>query len=287
MSTDRLTVLHASDLQCGKPYLPRAADALVRLAHEIAPDVVVLSGDLTQRAKVREFRAARALIERLPAVPVVTVPGNHDVPVYRVWERLLMPFRNWRRAIGDIDTVTSVDGATFVALGTAAPRRALVNGRLDSGQMDFARAAFAAVPADDVRCLVIHHHFVPVPGGEGGPPMPGAAKRVREIEAMGADLVLGGHVHRLHLSTSRDLIDGAGPGVPIVACGTTTSRRGRPPEVGANSLTVVCVGAEEVVVTPYLRAPDDADFAAQPTRSFPRAPSSARAGRSTVGNGVP
>jgi 3',5'-cyclic AMP phosphodiesterase CpdA len=286
MPTEPLTVLHASDLQCGKPFLPEAADALVRLAHEVEPDVIVLSGDLTQRAKAREFRAAKALIGRLPAVPVVTVPGNHDVPVYRAWERLLMPFRNWRRAIGDIDSVTRVDGATFVALGTAAPRRAIVNGRLDSGQMAFARAAFAAAPIDDVRCLVIHHHFVPVPGGEGGAPMPGAARRLREIEQMGADLVLGGHVHRLHLTTSRDLVDGEGPGVPLVACGTTTSRRGRPPEVGANSLTVVRVGADEVEVTPYLRPFDAADFGAQPTRTFPRTPSSARADRSAVSNGV-
>lgn len=286
MSTAPLTVLHASDLQCGKPFLPEAADALVRLAHDIAPDVVVLSGDLTQRAKVREFRAARALIERLPAVPLVTAPGNHDVPVYRVWERLLVPFRNWRLSIGAVDTVTRVDGATFVALGTAAPRRAIVNGRLDSGQMDFARSAFAAAPAEDVRCLVIHHHFVPVPGGEGGPPMPGAGRRLREIEQMGADLVLGGHVHRLHLSTSRDVVEGHGPGVPLIACGTTTSRRGRPPEVGANSLTVVRVGTEAVEVTPYLRAPDAADFAPQPMRSFLRTPSFARSDRSTVGNGV-
>jgi hypothetical protein len=126
--------------------------------------------------------------------------------------------------------------------------------------MAFARAAFAAAPAGDVRCLVVHHHFVPVPGGEGGPPLPGAARRLREIEQMGADLVLGGHVHRLHLTTSRDLIDGEGPGVPLVACGTTTSRRGRPPEVGANSLNVVRVGAEEIEVTPYLRAAAALDF---------------------------
>src|SRR5690606_21564769 len=90
-----LTVLHASDLQIGKPYRAWAAEALVRTAEEVTPDLVVIAGDLTQRAKPREYRLAREVLSHFGETPVVVTPGNHDVPVYRVWERLFAPYRNW------------------------------------------------------------------------------------------------------------------------------------------------------------------------------------------------
>lgn len=274
-----LTVLHASDFQCGKPFRPRAADALVALAGQVAPDVVVAAGDLTQRAKDREYVTASALLARLPDVPCIVTPGNHDVPLYRVWERALAPYRNWRRRISSaLDTVTSLDGATFVALNSSAPRRAIVNGRIDDHQVDLARRAFRDAPANDVRVLVIHHHFVPVPDGKGGKPLPRAGRLVAEFEAMGVDMVLGGHVHQTHLSTSSALLGSRGrPGLPLLACGTTTSRRGRGPEVGMNSLNVVRVGAEEIEVVPYLMAdggdrfgPREPVVFARPARTDPR-----------------
>jgi 3',5'-cyclic AMP phosphodiesterase CpdA len=267
-----LTVLHASDLQCGRPFRPSAADALVTLAAETSPDVVVVSGDLTQRAKVREYVMASSLLRRLPGVPCIVTPGNHDVPLYRIWERALTPYRNWRRHIlPALNTVTAVDGATFVALNSSAPRRAIVNGRIDDDQVDFARRAFRSAPPDDIRALVIHHHFVPVPDGKGGKPLPRAKHLVAEFESMGADLVLGGHVHQTHLSTSRQLLGDEGRiGLPLITCGTTTSWRGRGPEVGLNSLNVVRISPTRIEVVPHLMAEGDDRF--EPTEAvvFPR-----------------
>ncbi len=208
------------------------------MAHDVGPDVVVVSGDLTQRAKAREFRMAMELLARLPSVPVVVTPGNHDVPLYRVWERLFAPYRNWRALVcPDLDTVSRVPGATFVALNSSAPRRAIVNGRVDARQVEWARGVFEDAAPGDIRALVIHHHFVPVPDGEGGRPLPGAVDLVRAFESMGVDFVLGGHIHQTHINTSRDIVadDDGLPGVPLIACGTTTSRRGRGPEAGINS----------------------------------------------------
>jgi DNA repair exonuclease SbcCD nuclease subunit len=269
-----LTVLHTSDFQCGRPFVPRAADALVRLARRVDPDVVVAAGDLTQRAKVREFTLARTLLDRLGDVPVILTPGNHDVPLYRFWERLACPYRNWRRFAGaDLDSVTRVEGATFVGLDSSAPRRAIVNGRLDERQLDFARRAFAESPEGDLRILVIHHHFVPVPGGEGGSPLPRASHAVRAFEKMRIDVVLGGHVHLLHLRTSAD----APPPhevrpVPLIACGTTTSSRGRGVEAGWNSLTVLSFDGEAVRVTPHRLSPDGEDFEPLEAIVFANAP---------------
>jgi 3',5'-cyclic AMP phosphodiesterase CpdA len=249
-----LTVLHASDLQCGRPFRPAAAEALIRLANDMAPDVVVVSGDLTQRAKVGEFATAATILDRLPGVPQIVTPGNHDVPLYRIFERILSPHRNWRGGISrELNTVTAVEGATFVALNSSAPRRAIVNGRIDNGQVDFARRAFEVAPRGDVRALVIHHHFVPVPDGKGGRPLPHARHLVAQFEAMSVDVVLGGHVHQTHMTTSSDLLGPASdPGIPLIACGTTTSWRGRGLEADQNSLNVVRVSPSEIEVTPHV-----------------------------------
>ncbi|MHB1192748.1 MAG: metallophosphoesterase family protein [Longimicrobiales bacterium] len=244
-----MVILHASDLQTGKPFRARAAEDLVVLAHALRPGLVVIAGDLTQRAKVREYGAVRSLLDRLAPLPVVVTPGNHDVPLYRVWERLLSPYRNWRRFIAPgLDSVTRVADATVVALNSSAPRRAIVGGRLRARQLELARHAFASAPAGDARVVVVHHHFVPTPDGLGGRPLPGARWLLEAFESMGVELVLGGHVHRTHLSTSRALVAGAGPGIPLVACGTTASSRGRGPEAGVNTLNVVHLDAATVRV---------------------------------------
>jgi 3',5'-cyclic AMP phosphodiesterase CpdA len=222
---------------------------------------VVISGDLTQRAKAREFRAAVDLMRRLPAVPTIVTPGNHDVPVYRVLERAFAPYRRWRAGVSpDLDTVTRVDGATFVALNSTAPWRTVVGGRIDAWQVEYAREAFARCEPGEVRALVIHHHFVPTPDGTGGRPLPRAARLVRSFESMDVDFVLGGHVHRTHVRTSRDLVRGAGEGMPLVACGTTTSRRGRGPEQGVNSLNVLRVSPRGLEVLPHVLRADAEEF---------------------------
>jgi len=95
-----MVILHGSDLQIGRPYRPAPAGAFLELARALEPDVVVVSGDLTQRAKAREYRVARDFLDALAPRPVVVTPGNHDVPLYRVWERLFAPHRNWRRFVG-------------------------------------------------------------------------------------------------------------------------------------------------------------------------------------------
>jgi 3',5'-cyclic AMP phosphodiesterase CpdA len=247
-----MVILHGSDLQVGRPFLPDRAEAFLGLARGLAPDLVVVSGDLTQRAKSGEYRMARELLTALQPLPVVVTPGNHDVPLYRVWERAVVPYRNWRRFISaDLDSVTRLDGATVVALNSSAPRRAVVGGRLDRRQLSLARRAFVDVGESDHRILVVHHHWVPTPDRSGGRPLPGAASLLRELETMGVDLVLGGHVHQTHLSTSRALVPGEEPGVPLVACGTTTSSRGRGPEAGANTSNVIRVEGSGVEIRPH------------------------------------
>lgn len=274
-----MRILHASDLQIGKPYRPRAGEAVLALAREVRPDLVVVAGDLTQRAKPGEFREARAFLDALAPLPVVVTPGNHDVPLYRLWERAFAPYRNWRAFIRpELDSVTSVPGATVVALNSSAPRRAVVGGRLDPGQVALARKAFAGAPAGNARVLVTHHHFIPTPDRRGGRPLPGAAGLLSAFEAMGVDVVLGGHVHQTHLTSSRELVGGGGAGIPLLSSGTAASGRGRGPEAGLNTVNLVHLDPGVVrVVTHRL---GEAGFEPWGERIFPRP------GRAASGGGV-
>jgi len=255
--------------QVGTPYRPEVARAFLGLARSLAPDLVVIAGDLTQRAKAREYRVVRAFLDELAPLPVVVTPGNHDVPLYRFWERLLTPYAKWRRFVGaELDTVTRIPGATVVALNSSAPRRAIVGGRIHASQVALARNAFRDAASDDARILVVHHHFLPTPDGLGGRPLPGAAELLRSFEDMGVDLVLGGHVHQTHLRTSREVVSGSGEGIPLVACGTTASSRGRGPETGVNSLNLVHLDGEGVEVVPHRFDPARDLFVPGPTRTF-------------------
>jgi len=266
-----LTILHASDIQFGKPYRKAAGEAFVAFAHELDADLIVVAGDLTQRAKATEYAGVRALLGKLPDVPLVVTPGNHDVPLYRFWERAFAPYLNWTRAWGDeLDTVTRVEGATVVALNSSAPRRAIVAGRVDAHQVDFAARCFAEAPETDARMLVIHHHFVPTPDREGGWVLNGGARLLTAFEEMGVDLILGGHVHQTHMTTSRRLVPGESPGIPLLACGTTASLRGRGPESGENTLNVVRIGDATIEVATHRFEADARRFSRMQGTTFPR-----------------
>src|SRR3954465_14201960 len=90
------TILHISDVHFGPPHLPRVSEGVLELIDRLRPGFVVVSGDLTQRAKPEQFRQARAFVDRIP-VPSLVVPGNHDVPLYRVWARYFDPYGACRK----------------------------------------------------------------------------------------------------------------------------------------------------------------------------------------------
>ena len=120
-----MDLLHISDLHFGPPYVPEVGEALLRQLPDWDPDVVVVSGDFTQRAKAQQFKDARAFLDRLPDLPTVVVPGNHDVPLYRLAERFLRPRALYEEYISpELDTVHRFPGVVIVGLDSTSPRRA-------------------------------------------------------------------------------------------------------------------------------------------------------------------
>ena len=270
-----LTILHVSDLHFGRPHVPRVADALLEAAHAIEPDMVVASGDFTQRAKEREFRQAAEYLDSLPEVPTVVVPGNHDVPLYRVTERIFSPYKWYRKYIAEeLDQVVRTDDAVVAALNSTAPLRHITNGRLSPSQLDFCRRTFESVEEDKVRVVVAHHHFAPAPDYEGGQVMPRAKRAIDTFTKLKVDLVLGGHLHRAYIGNSLDLYPGLDRdhGIIIVQSGTTTSRRGRVREREKNSFNLIRVTGEVIRITHYMYFEDTHRFASVSRHIFPRNP---------------
>jgi 3',5'-cyclic AMP phosphodiesterase CpdA len=268
-----LTLLHASDMHFGKPFNPRVAEVFKASIEEISPDLLVLSGDFTQRAKVREYQAARDFLDELPGIPVVVTPGNHDVPLYRVWERLLSPHKNYRRFISpELDSVTTVGEATVVSLDSSAPRTAIVNGHLSDRQLLFAAEAFGRAPKGGPRVVVAHHHLASAPDYESDQVLPGARRCLDAFGKMGVELILGGHLHRAYVADSRDVVqsENEGPGIVIVHSGTTTSRRGRARERNKNSFNLIGIAERQMAITHYLCADERGPFRPVGTHAFPR-----------------
>jgi 3',5'-cyclic AMP phosphodiesterase CpdA len=267
-----VTLLHASDLHFGEPFAPDAGEALMRFAHELEPDAIILSGDFTQRAKRREYAEARAYLDRLPRVPMVVTPGNHDVPLYRVFERLLQPYRNYREFISpELDSITRLDGVTIVSLDSAAPHRAIVNGRIRDDQVAFATRAFEEA-GPGIRLLVAHHHFAPAPDYEPDKPIPRARQLLDRFGRMGVEMILGGHLHRAYIGHSLDVHRGADPehGIVIVQSGTTTSNRGRARESAKNSFNVIRVSSGGFEVIHHMYFADRGHFEPTSRHRFPR-----------------
>jgi 3',5'-cyclic AMP phosphodiesterase CpdA len=268
-----LRLLHISDLHFGPPYLPKVGEALVRIAPTLNPEVIVVSGDLTQRAKREQFLAAREFLELLPPVVKVVVPGNHDVPLYRVAERLLEPHKLYREIISDeLDRVWKVNGAVIVSLDSTSPRRAISNGRIARQQLEFCVKAFLDAPRDSARIIVAHHHFAPAPDYETHQIMPKAKRAMNCFVDLGVDLILGGHLHRAYIGNSLDFYPGnhRDRGIIIVQCGTTTSRRGRAREREKNSFNMVMVGQQVVHVTHYMYFEESDSFEPVSRHFFPR-----------------
>lgn len=290
-----MIILHASDLHFGRPHLPSVAEAILRFVEEQDPDAIVVSGDLTQRARKGEYRAAQDFLARLAPRPLVVTAGNHDVPLYRVWERIIAPYRKYRTYIGDrLDMVLDLGrdedpeapsapepanaragadkrpGARFVALNSSAPYSAIVNGRLTDAQLGFAAKAFADAGPHDLRVLVVHHNLQQPRDGEPIHLLPRARRILCAVEEWRVDLVLSGHIHRSHLGRSRCETGDPERGVPVVTAGTASSNRGRGPEAGRNSLNLVRVQESSLEAMVYLYSEDSGCFMPAKSRRYVR-----------------
>src|SRR4051795_9537982 len=151
------TVVHLSDLHFGRTD-PALIEPLLAALGTIRPTVVVVSGDLTQRAREKEFEQARDFLGRIEE-PRVVVPGNHDVPLYRVWERFLSPLGKYRRIIQRELEPSFVDEEIAVLGINTARALTFKSGRINREQMAAIRRRFEPLGQGVTKIVVTHHPF--------------------------------------------------------------------------------------------------------------------------------
>jgi len=263
------SLLHVSDVHFGTPHLAEVANGVLAFAEERRPDVVVVSGDLTQRARPEQFRAARAWVERF-AAPVVVVPGNHDVPLYRFWERLLDPFGAYRRHFSpELEPVHRDDRLCVVGINTAHGWT-LKEGRIPLPRLLAVAELLEQVPETVLKVVVAHHHLIPPPNFGTQTVLANAYEAIDVFSTVGVDLVLSGHQHQAYIGSSEEFYPKGRPPVVICHSGTTTSNRGRMGERERNSCNWIEFDDESLTVSQHRWHREDAWFAEHSRHWYPR-----------------
>jgi 3',5'-cyclic AMP phosphodiesterase CpdA len=234
------TIAHLSDLHFGRVD-GALADALLTDLAALAPTLVVISGDLTQRARRSQFRDARRFLDRLPA-PYLVVPGNHDIPLYDVFRRAFKPLDRYRETItADLAPTYLDDALAVLGLNTARPS-VWKEGRISKAQLALIRW-LGSVDGARLRVLVTHHPFIPPPGRQT-PLVRRGDEALRIAAACGVDLCLGGHLHVGYTGDVRAYHPGLGRSIVVVQAGTAISNRRRGEPNGYNFLRVTRDGLE-------------------------------------------
>lgn len=219
------TIVHLSDLHFGRVD-PVVADVVRETVSDLRPDVLVVSGDFTQRARAWQFKAARAFLDVLPQ-PQLIVPGNHDVPLHNVIARFFNPLRKYRRHMTD-DLRPSYVDEEIALIGTDTTRSFTIGGGgIRKRELHRIRHLLKDLAPSLVRILVAHHPFdEPHAGAAFGRARPGP-EAVEQLAGDGVDVFLTGHLHVTFAGPTAKRYNIGGRSAIIVEAGTATSTRVR------------------------------------------------------------
>jgi 3',5'-cyclic AMP phosphodiesterase CpdA len=253
------TIVHLSDLHFGR-LDERIVEPLVESITAMNPDLVAVSGDLTQRARRRQFLQARAFLDSL-TFPTLVVPGNHDIPLFNVAARVLDPFGGYRRYVSaDLEPARIDDEMAVIGLNSARGLIMRGRGRLNRHQIATAVTRLRPLPPALVKVIVTHHPF-DLPMGYAAEHIVGRARMaMTQLADVGADLLLAGHLHVSHVGHTAERYKIAGHSALVIQAGTLSTRsRGE-----LNTFNVLRIARPEMTVERYTWREGDNAF----TQSF-------------------
>ena len=257
------SIAHISDIHFGRIHLP-VVEPLVQAIKSASPDLVAVSGDLTQRARSHQFKEARTFLDRLPK-PQIIVPGNHDVPLYNVFARFINPLRKYQRHITD-DLRPMYEDKEIVVLGINTARSLTIKGgRINEEQVAWVRERLCNFGPEVVKVVVTHHPF-DLPEGHDESDLVGRARMAMDhLASCGADLFLAGHLHVSHTTHSAKRYNIEGHSALVVQAGTATSSRGRGE---ANSFNVIRIQKPEITIERFEWQPEQGGFVSAHVEHF-------------------
>lgn len=212
-------VLHVSDTHFGTER-PEVVQALVALAHQQRPSVVVLSGDITQRARPAQFEAARQFVERLGA-PALVLPGNHDIALFDLWARFTRPYARFSAAFGPVlEPVHASHNLLVIGVNTTRAARHK-HGEVSLEQIGRVSSQLRQATPEQLRVVVVHQPAAVILESDINNLLRGHAAALKAWAAAGADLVLGGHIHVPYTVA----VPGLARPLWVVQAGTAVSHR--------------------------------------------------------------
>lgn len=254
-------IAHLSDLHFGTED-PVVAAGLLRDLAEFQPDLVAISGDLTQRARSSEFAAARDYLAQI-AAPKIIVPGNHDIPLYNVLRRWLAPLQNYHETITrDMHPLYTDDEIAVAGINTARSNT-WKEGRVSHAQITRLQSQFSALPACLAKVLVCHHPFIPPEHDPEAAVVGRVRQTLKMLSGVGCGLILSGHLHRVSSGDARPYHVELARSVLVFQAGTAISHRRRDEP---NAYNRIQLSAEQLQLE--VRMWDRQNFASRSLKNF-------------------
>jgi 3',5'-cyclic AMP phosphodiesterase CpdA len=261
------TIVHLSDLHFGRVNSSILQPLLAAIG-EANPNLVAISGDLTQRARTEEFEAAREFLDAIPFAQIV-IPGNHDVPLYNLLSRFFRRLDHYREYITE-DLAPFFEDEEIAVAGVNTARAFTVkDGRINADQIAELRSRFEKVTPEHIKIVVTHHPFDLPKGAEGGRVVGRAHQAMKALADCRVDMLLAGHFHIGDIASSAVRFRIPNYSALFVSSGTTTSTRGRGQP---NSFNVIRVERLQIAVERWEWRPEDARFSPMECEYFQRTP---------------
>ena len=230
------TLLQISDPHFGTEQPPVVA-ALLALAAELQPEVVVVSGDITQRARAAQFATAAAFLKQLPTPQVLAIPGNHDIPLFNLWARVVAPYANFQSAFGaNLEPHFTGDDLFVACVNTTRPQRHK-DGEVSATQIERVCAQLRSAGRSQLRVVVVHQPVHVIRREDLANLLHGHEAAVRQWSQAGADIVMGGHIHLPYVRGLHEHYGDLARRIWAVQAGTAVSHRVR--HEAPNSVNVV------------------------------------------------
>ena len=225
--------------------------ALLDSIHEIEPNLILLSGDITQRATEEQFHEARAFVEKLAPIDVITVPGNHDISLWNVAKRLLNPYGDFKHAFGGkLDHRWAKGSIEVIGLNSTSSFRHTQGDLLDA---DFEKLKSFS-PDTSVRLLMFHHPMDCAKHIDSKNLLKNSSIALKRFEEANIDIILGGHVHDPLARLSDKRYEGITRPIILSVAGTCLSSRTR--YAAPNSFNFIDVYAHAAVAPGLVREAD-------------------------------